>query len=282
MDKGQLNKIIRISDLDTDDIRVFNSTKENQIKRINEPDLGLFIAESPKIISRAIDAGYEAVTGLFEEGIIPSISESVLESLGDATIFSADRETLLGITGYNLTSGALCAFRRKKLAGIEEVIGKARRIAILEHVENPTNLGAIFRSAAALNIDAVILSGDCTDPLYRRAIRVSMGNVFLVPWTFWGDTAKAWYESGMHRLSDMGYTTVAMALSEDSVNLNDKCLMGHKKIAIIMGTEGEGLQSSTIASSDYVVKIPMSHGVDSLNVAAASAVAFWQLAVNTL
>ncbi len=276
-----MRKTIRISDLSDDNVKVFHSLNENQLKRIDEPDLGLFIAESPKVIVRALDAGYKPVSALFEENLIASLMCSdILDRFGDITVYEAPEDVLLGITGYNLTSGALCAFRRKEMPNIEEVCENAKRIVVLENVENPTNMGAIFRSAAALNIDAVILSGDCTDPLYRRAIRVSMGNVFMIPWTYYGEKTDSWYESGMKKLSEMGYTTVAMALRENSVRLDDERLFGHEKMAIIMGTEGEGLRESTIDNSDFVVKIPMSHDVDSLNVAAASAVAFWQLAAN--
>ena len=273
-----MSRIVRINDLSAEEIRIFHALNENQVKRIYEPELGLFIAESPKVIVRALDAGYEPALALFEEGLISEANQDLLGRLDGITVYEASREVLLGITGYNLTSGALCAFRRKLQLGIQEVCDNAKRIVVLENVENPTNMGAIFRSAAALNIDAVILSGDCTDPLYRRAIRVSMGNVFLIPWTYYGEKTDSWYAAGMKELSEMGYTTVAMALSDDSVRLDDKRLCGHDKMAIIMGTEGEGLRKSTIEASDYVVRIPMSHEVDSLNVAAASAVAFWQLA----
>ncbi len=274
-----MKKLIRIKSIDAEEVRIFHALNENQLKRINEPDLGLFIAESPKVIIRALDAGYEPISGLFEDGIISSIEKQIIERFEDKVpLYVSERESLLKIAGYNLTSGALCAFRRKKLLTVQELCESAKRIVVLENVENPTNLGAIFRSAAALNIDAVILSGDCTDPLYRRAIRVSMGNVFLVPWTKCEDSADDWQNSGIREISDMGFTTVAMALSDDALSIDDKRLSGHERLAIIMGTEGEGLRESTIRACDYVAKIPMSNDVDSLNVAAASAVAFWQLA----
>ena len=274
-----MRNLIRINGIDAEEVRIFHALNENQLKRIFEPDLGLFIAESPKVIIRALDAGYEPVSGLFEDGIISSIETQIIERIEDnIPLYVSERESLLKIAGYNLTSGALCAFRRKKLLRVEELCEDARRIVVLENVENPTNLGAIFRSAAALNIDAVVLSGDCTDPLYRRAIRVSMGNVFLVPWTKCEDNADAWHDTGIREISGMGFTTVAMALSDSALRIDDKRLSGHDKLAIIMGTEGEGLRESTIRACDYVAKIPMSNDVDSLNVAAASAVAFWQLA----
>ncbi len=272
-------RIVRINDLKTENVAIFCAPNENQLKRIYEPAPGLFIAESQKVIERALDAGYEAYAGLFEEDKISNVTDELLNRLGDVTIYVADKQSMLDITGYNFTGGALCAFRRKKQTELDDVLLRAKKIAVMEHVENPTNLGAIFRSAAALNIDAVTLSGDCTDPLYRRAIRVSMGNVFLIPWTFFGDTPDDWYGNGIKKLSEFGFTTMAMALSDNAIGLDNEGLKGHEKVAIIMGTEGDGLQKSTIDASDYVVKIPMSNNVDSLNVAAASAVAFWQLAV---
>lgn len=270
--------IVSLKDIKTEDVAIFYAPNENLLKRIYEPEPGLFIAESPKVIARALDAGYEVFAGLFEEEKISGFNDDLLSRIGDATIYVASRQSMLDITGYNFTGGALCAFRRKKQAKLEEIVLNSNKIVVMEHIENPTNLGAIFRSAAALNIDAVILSVDCTDPLYRRAIRVSMGNVFSIPWAFYGNTPDDWYETGMKKLSEMGYTTMAMALSDNSVGLGHDSLKGHQKIAIITGTEGDGLQKSTIDASDYVVKIPMSNNVDSLNVAAASAVAFWELA----
>ncbi len=270
-----MSKIIRLSDLKCDEIRVYDSLNENQLKRIYEPNLGLFIAESPKVIMRALDAGYEPISVLVEEGVISGEMQDVLPRLGEIPIYTSDEATLSRITGYKLTRGALCAMRRRLLPSFEEICEGASRIAILEDVENPTNVGAIFRSAAALNIQAVILTTGSSDPLYRRSVRVSMGTVFQVPWTF---TTDAWYESGIEMLHKMGFKTAAMALSDNAIGIDDNRVIAEEKLAIILGTEGEGLRKKTIESSDYVVKIPMSHGVDSLNVAAASAVVFWELA----
>ena len=270
-----MSNIIELKDLSCEDVAVYNSLNENQLKRIFEPKLGLFIAESPKVIVRALDAGYEPVSALVEDNLLKGEMEEVLPRLKDIPVYVSTQEILSGITGFKLTRGALCAMRRKELPDPEAVGNGARRIVVLEDVENPTNVGAIFRSAAALNIDGVILTSGCSDPLYRRAIRVSMGTVFQVPWTFIGDE---WYEEGINLLHRLGFKSAAMALVETSVGIDDKALANEDKLAIIMGTEGEGLRKKTIDTSDYVVKIPMSHGVDSLNVAAASAVTFWELA----
>ncbi len=270
-----MSNIVRLRDLDCDDIKVYNSLNENQLKKIFEPDLGLFIAESPKVIVRALDAGYEPISVLVEEGVMSGEMQDILPRLGEIPIYTSDEAILSRITGYKLTRGALCAMRRKPQPSVEEICEGCNRIAVLEDVENPTNVGAIFRSAAALNIQAVILTTGSSDPLYRRAVRVSMGTVFQVPWTFCTD---AWDESGVEMLHKMGFKTAAMALSDNSVGIDDKRLVSEEKLAIILGAEGEGLREKTIKTSDYVVKIPMSHGVDSLNVAAASAVTFWELA----
>ncbi len=270
-----MSNIITIENLNREELSVYNSLNENQLKKIYEPELGLFIAESPKVIVRALDAGYEPVSALVEENLLKGEMEAVLPRLLNIPIYVSTQNVLSQITGFKLTRGALCAMRRKELLSPEKVTKKARRIVVLEDVENPTNVGAIFRSAAALNIDAVILTAGCSDPLYRRAIRVSMGNVFQVPWTFIGDE---WYEEGISVLHKLGFRSAAMALVDNSISIDDKKLAKEEKLAIIMGTEGEGLRKKTINDSDYVVKIPMSHGVDSLNVAAASAVTFWELA----
>ncbi len=270
-----MSEIINLKDLNCEDVAIYNSLNENQLKKIYEPNLGLFIAESPKVIVRALDAGFEPVSALVEDRLLTGEMEDILPRLGDIPIYTSTEDILSRITGFKLTRGALCAMRRKELSPPEDIVKDARRIVILEDVENPTNVGAIFRSAAALNIDAVILTGGCSDPLYRRAIRVSMGNVFQVPWTFIGDE---WYEDGISMLHELGFRSAALALVDNSVSIDDKDLAKEEKLAIIMGTEGEGLRKKTINDSDYVVKIPMSNGVDSLNVAAASAVTFWELA----
>ena len=270
-----MGKIINLKDLDSEEVAIYNSLNENQLKKIYEPKLGLFIAESPKVIVRALDAGYEPVSALVEDRLLTGEMGEILPGLGDIPVYTSTENVLSRITGCKLTRGALCAMRRKELPAPEDIVKDASRIVVLEDVENPTNVGAIFRSAAALNIDAVILTGGCSDPLYRRAIRVSMGNVFQVPWTFIGDE---WYEDGISVLHRLGFKSAAMALVDNCVSIDDEKLAKEEKLAIIMGTEGEGLRKKTISDSDYVVKIPMSKGVDSLNVAAASAVTFWELA----
>ncbi|MCR5402989.1 MAG: RNA methyltransferase [Butyrivibrio sp.] len=273
-----MNNIIYIEKLEEEISRVYNTLNENQLKRINEPDLGLFIAESPKVIVRALDAGYEPVSMVAEEHLLNGEIRPILDRLGQIPIYVSCEEVLTCITGYKLTRGVLCAMKRKRLKTVSELCENAGRIAVLEDVENPTNVGAIIRSAAALKIDAVILTRGCCDPLYRRAIRVSMGNVFLVPWTFFGEHKQDWHEGGIEYLHNLGFKTVAMALSEKSIAIDSPGLNGIDKMAILMGTEGEGLCRETLERSDFVARIPMSMGVDSLNVAAASAVAFWQLA----
>lgn len=259
----------------------FNSPELDIYARISEvllmKEKGLFIAESPLVIERALDAGCEPVSLLLEKKHIEGQAENVISRCGDIPIYTAESDVLTSLTGFQLTRGALCAMRRPANPPFTEICRNARRIAVLENVMNPTNVGAIFRSAAALNIDAVLLSPYCSNPLYRRAIRVSMGTVFQIPWTFLGDKDI----TDIHQLKQMGFKTAAMALTDNSVSIDNPQLMSEEKLAIILGTEGEGLSASTIANSDYTVKIPMSHGVDSLNVAAASAVAFWQLCKNT-
>ena len=238
---------------------------------------GLFIAESPKVIERALNAGCFPVSILVEKKHIEGEAKEIIARCPDIPVYTAEFDVLTQLTGFKLTRGMLCAMRRPKLPTVEEVCSGARRIAILENVMNPTNIGAIFRSAAALNIDAVLLTPACSNPLYRRAIRVSMGTVFQIPWTFLGGDEASWPGSGMQTLKEMGFKTAAMALSDDSVTIRDSRLLAEEKLAIILGTEGDGLADETIAQCDYTVRIPMSHGVDSLNVAAASAVAFYQL-----
>lgn len=269
--------IIEITDFHAPELDVYARLTENQLLNRHEPEKGLFIAESPKVIERALDAGCIPVSLLLERKHITGQAQHIVARCQDIPVYTADFDVLTQLTGFNLTRGALCAMRRPPLPTVEEVCSGARRIAILENVVNPTNVGAIFRSAAALNMDAVLLTPACSNPLYRRAIRVSMGTVFQIPWTFLGTNDTEWSKPAMDILKRMGFRTAAMALSDHAVNIDDPQLMSEEKLAIILGTEGEGLAASTIADCDYTVCIPMSHGVDSLNVAAASAVAFWQL-----
>lgn len=269
--------IIEITDFHAPELDVYARLSENQLLNRAEPEKGLFIAESPKVVERALNAGYEPVSLLLERKHIEGEAKDVLARCGDIPVFTAEFDVLKQLTGFALTRGVLCAMRRRPLPSVEEVCDGARRIAILENVMNPTNVGAIFRSAAALNIDAVLLTPACSNPLYRRSARVSMGTVFQVPWTCFSGEESAWPYPGMDVLKKLGFKTAAMALSDDSVSIDDEKLMSEEKLAIILGTEGDGLATATIADCDYTVKIPMSHGVDSLNVAAASAVAFWQL-----
>ena len=269
--------IIEITDFHAPELDIYARLTENQLLNRHEPEKGLFIAESPKVIERALDAGCIPVSLLLERKHITGQAQHIVARCQDIPVYTADFDMLTQLTGFNLTRGALCAMRRPPLPTVEEVCSGAHRIAILENVVNPTNVGAIFRSAAALNMDAVLLTPACSNPLYRRAIRVSMGTVFQIPWTFLGTNDTEWPKPAMDILKRMGFRTAAMALSDHAVNIDDPQLMSEEKLAIILGTEGDGLASSTIADCDYTVCIPMSHGVESLNVAAASAVAFWQL-----
>lgn len=270
-------QIIEIRDFNAAELDVYARLNENQLLNRAEPEKGLFIAESPKVVERALDAGYEPVSVLVEKKHILGEAASVLKRCEGIPIYTAEFDVLKQLTGFALTRGMLCAMRRKPLRSLEEVCKGTRRIAILENVMNPTNVGAIFRSAAALNMDAVLLTPACSNPLYRRAVRVSMGTVFQVPWTCFHGSDSSWPHPGMDRLKELGFRTAAMALTENTVPIDDPKLLSEEKLAIILGTEGDGLAKATIAECDYTVKIPMSHGVDSLNVAAASAVAFWQL-----
>ncbi len=269
-------KIIEVMDLNRPELTVYAELSERQLATIYEPEEGLFIAESPKVIERALDGGYEPVSFLAEKGQLAE-AEEILDRMEDVPIYVAPDEILTKLTGYHLTRGLWCAMRRRTLPTIEEVCQRAKRIAILEEVVNPTNVGALFRCAAALGMDAVILTGGCSDPLYRRASRVSMGTVFQIPWTMLSKKDGVWPEQAMKTLKEMGFKTAAMALREDSVGIDDPQLSSEEKLAIVLGTEGDGLAGDTIADCDYTVMIPMAHGVDSLNVAAAGAVAFWQL-----
>ena len=263
--------IIEITDFSAPELDVYARLTEAQLLNRHRLREGLFIAESPKVIDRALNAGYEPVSFLVERKHLTGEAADVIARCGDIPVFTAEFDLLTKLTGYQLTRGSLCAMRRKELPTLDEALAGARRVAVLEDVMNPTNVGAIFRSAAALNMDAVLLTPACSNPLYRRSARVSMGTVFQIPWTYMGEN---WVEE----LKNRGFKTAAMALTDDSVSIDDKALAEEEKLAIVLGTEGDGLAAKTIADCDYTVKIPMSHGVDSLNVAAASAVAFWQLA----
>lgn len=273
-----IQNMIEITDFDAPELDVYARLTEAQLLNKDHPEDGLFIAESPKVISRALDGGYELVSVLVEKKQVLEDAETiaVLGKCGNVPVYTAEFEVLTKLTGFKLTRGMLCAMKRRRLPGLQEICNGCDRIAVLENVMNPTNVGAIFRSAAALHMDAVILTGGCSNPLYRRASRVSMGTVFQIPWTF-VDNSVIWPEEGMKILRELGFKTAAMALKEDSASIDDPELMKEDKLAVILGTEGDGLAPETITDCDYTVMIPMSHGVDSLNVAAASAVAFWQL-----
>lgn len=290
-------RIIEIRDLAAQELDIYARMSENQLAHIYEPDIGLFIAESPNVIQRALNAGYEPVSILIEKKQLDKWAQNIMAIGGDIPVYTAEYEVLTKLTGFALTRGLLCAMRRKMLPSPEEVCRDAHRIAVLENVMNPTNVGAIFRSAAALGMDAVLLTGGCSDPLYRRSARVSMGTVFQIPWTYiedlTGDKVEVVSEAktgeypdnkwdidrqdGVERLHAMGFKTASMALRNDTIDINAPQLKDVDKLAVILGTEGEGLKTSTIDASDFTIKIPMFHGVDSLNVAAASAVAFWEL-----
>ena len=264
--------IIEISSLTEQGLEVFSTLTEAQLRMELEPEKGVFIAESPKVIRVALDAGWEATALLCERKHIEGDAKDIVERLSSRVpIYYGSRELLAQLTGYTLTRGVLCAMRRKQMPSVHEVIKDARRIVVIQGVTDTTNIGAIFRSAAALGIDAVVLTRDSCDPLNRRAVRVSMGSVFLVPWT--------WLDEPVKSLQKFGFKTAAMALSDNSISLDDPQLKAEQRLAIIMGTEGDGLPYQTIEEADYTVKIPMAHGIDSLNVAAAAAVAFWELRV---
>lgn len=267
---------IEIKDLNAPELDAYARISEVQLLRYYEPDSGLFVGESLKVIDRALTAGYEPVSFLVEHKELEGEAGNLVTKYPEIPVYTAEYEVLAKLTGYAMTRGVLAVMRRKELPSVEEVCQNARRIAVLENVVNPTNIGAIFRSAAALHMDAVLLSPGCCDPLYRRAARVSMGTVFQIPWTSF-DKKISWPGQGMEILWKMGFKTAAMALRKDTVGIDDPALLGEPKLAVFLGNEGDGLLSETIEHSDYRVCIPMSHGVDSLNVAAASAVAFWEL-----
>ena len=266
-----MSNILPITDFSAPELDVYARLSEAQLLNREYPEKGMFIAESPKVIQRALDAGYQPVSFLVEDRHLETQAKELIERCGDIPVYAASFDVLTQLTGFMLPRGMLCAMRRPPLPSVAEVCTTARRVAVLENVMNPTNIGAIFRSAAALNMDAVLLTPACSDPLYRRAIRVSMGTVFQVPWT-WLEG-----ENYVEQLRQLGFRTAAMALKDDSLSIRDPRLTQAEKLAVILGTEGDGLADCTIEGCDYTVKIPMTHGVDSLNVAAASAVAFWQL-----
>ena len=269
--------IITISDFSDPRLDLFARLTEGQLRRRQESERGIFIAESPKVIERALNGGYTPVALLMEQKHIEGDGAPIIARCPEVPVYTASRQVLEALTGFALTRGVLCAMERRALPSVEELLQNARRVAVLEGIVDPTNVGAIFRSAAALNMDAVLVTPTCCDPLYRRAVRVSMGTVFQVPWTKIGDDHTQWPHPGLERLQALGFKTAAMALRDDSVSIDDAGLLSEDKLAIVLGTEGDGLANDTIANCDYTVKIPMSHEVDSLNVAAASAVAFWQL-----
>ena len=275
-----MSNIIEITDFSAPELDVYARLTENQLVNREHPELGMFIAESPIVIERALNAGYVPVSFLLEKKHIEGQAQDIISRCPDVPVYTAEFDVLTNLTGFKLTRGALCAMRRPNLPSVEEVCSGARRIAVLENVMNPTNVGAIFRSAAALGMDAVLLTPACSDPLYRRAIRVSMGTVFQVPWTYLGSESDQWPQPGIQTLQNLGFKTAAMALSNDSISIRDPRLNAEEKLAIVLGTEGDGLSPQTITDCDYTVRIPMTHGVDSLNVAAASAVAFWQLQIS--
>ncbi len=265
-----MRNIIEVTDFEASELDIYARASEGQLLNREFPEKGIFIAESPKVIERALDAGYEPLSCLMEKKHIDGEGRDILQRVGNVHVYTAEFDVLTNLTGFKLTRGMLCAMKRKKLPTVSEVCKGARRIAVLDEVMNPTNVGAIIRSAAALGMDAVLLTPGCSNPLYRRAARVSMGTVFQIPWTFMD-------ENGYEELGNLGFKTVAMALKEDSLSICDQRLHAEEKLAVVMGTEGDGLPAETIEKCDYTVMIPMYHGVDSLNVAAASAVAFFEL-----
>lgn len=270
-----MRPVIEITDPQAPELDLYARLTEGQLRRA--PERGVFIAESPKVIGRALDAGYEPVSLLMERKHLTGDAAELLTRVGDVPVYTGDRPVLAALTGYELTRGVLCALRRPPLPTVEQICANARRVAVLESIVDPTNVGAVFRSAAALGMDAVLVTPTCCDPLYRRSVRVSMGAVFQVPWTRIGETPAHWPEAGLERLRRLGFQTAALALRDDSLSIDDPALRAAPRLALILGTEGDGLTPATIAGCDHTVRIPMAHGVDSLNVAAAGAVAFWAL-----
>lgn len=272
-----MSQIIHITDFSDPALDVFARLTEAQLRNKMEPEKGIFIAESTKVIRTALQAGYEPLSMLMENKHVEGQGAELIAMCPDTPIYVADAAILEKLTGYKVTRGVLCAMRRKPPHTVEEVCANAKRIAILEGIVDTTNIGAIFRSAAALGMDAVLVTPTCGDPLYRRAVRVSMGTVFQIPWARIGDCPADWPHKGMELLHNMGFKTAALALTDRSVSIEDPALAAEEKLAVILGTEGDGLMASTIEAADYTVKIPMAHGVDSLNVGNAAAVAFWEL-----
>lgn len=274
-----MSEIIEIDDFSSPKLDIFARLTESQLRSRVDAENAVFIAESPKVIRLALDAGYSPKALLMPRKHIVGQGKEFLERCGDIPVYTAADDILERLTGYRLTRGVLCAFRRPLPPSAEDILKGARRVAVLENITDATNVGAIVRSAAALGVDAVLFTPSCCDPLNRRAVRVSMGTIFQIPWAWLGDEPNDWPNEGVKRLRRLGFKTAAMALSDNSVPIDDEALGKEEKLAVILGTEGDGLTKETIASCDYTVKIPMSHGVDSLNVAAASALAFWQLRV---
>ncbi len=272
-----MGQIIEITDLSAPELDAYARLTEAQLRSRRDADKAIFIAESPNVIARALDAGCAPVSFLMERRHIEGQAKELLDRCSEVPVYTADRDVLAKLTGYEMTRGILCAMKRPAPRRMEEICANAHRVAVLEGIVDSTNVGAIFRSAAALHVDAVLLSPTCCDPLTRRSARVSMGTVFQIPWARIGNTAADWPETGLEQLRKLGFKTAAMALSDRSVSIDDPVLKAEEKLAIVLGTEGSGLLDETIEGCDYTVKIPMSHGVDSLNVAAASAVAFWEL-----
>lgn len=272
-----MSQIIHITDFSDPALDVFARLTEAQLRNKLEPEKGIFIAESAKVIRTALQAGYEPLSMLMENKHVEGQGAELIAMCPDTPIYVADAAILEKLTGYKVTRGVLCAMRRKPPHTVEEVCANAKRIAILEGIVDTTNIGAIFRSAAALGMDAVLVTPTCGDPLYRRSVRVSMGTVFQIPWARIGDCPADWPEKGMELLHGIGFKTAALALTDRSVSIEDPALAAEEKLAVILGTEGDGLMASTIDAADYTVKIPMAHGVDSLNVGNAAAVAFWEL-----
>lgn len=271
-----MSRIIETDNLESEDLRPYTITSEIQLKRYFEPDrLGIFIAESPKVIRLALDDDYEPLSLLAERKYIDGQARDIIERCGDIPVYTADSDVLTKITGFKLTQGILCAMRRRENPSAEEILKRSSRVVVLEDVMNQTNVGAVIRSATAMNIDAVLLTPASSDPLYRRSVRVSMGTVFKMPWTYFDNNINY-----IEMLKEYGFSTLAMALHDNTLDIDSPVLKLLNKTAIILGTEGEGLKQSTIDNCDYTVKIPMAEGVDSLNVAAASAVAFWELRKN--
>ena len=269
-------RLVEIESIDDERVGAYARLTEAQLRNRLEPEQGIFIAESPKVIERALDAGMEPLSFLMERDKVDAQS-SLVQRVGEVDVFTGSREVLQELTGFELTRGVLCAMRRPVLPSVADLLRDARRVAVLEGIVDHTNVGAAFRSAAALSVDAVLVTPTCCDPLYRRAVRVSMGTVFQVPWTRLGQRPGDWPDAGLAQLRDLGFATAAFALDDDAVPLGDERLHDEPRLALVFGTEGDGLARSTVAQCDYTVRIPMRPGVDSLNVAAASAVAFWEL-----